>query len=84
MNIPASAPSLSPVMESGYCYEFDGDGSLLTSSDENWDIEVYVPTGRELWVSKRKIDGSTCMIFKCCDGRYRAQTREACVPAPTH
>ncbi len=84
MNIPTSAPSLSPVMQSGYCFEFHGHNAPISSSDENWETELYEPNGREQWFGRRKIDGATCIVFKCSDGRYRAQTRVACVAAPTH
>lgn len=66
-------------MQSGYAYEFspfpENEGKLdwSRSSDENWDITVYAPTGLEQVVGTRRIDGSQVRVYLCPDGMYRAQ-----------
>lgn len=67
-------------MASGYCYELEEGARPFASSDESWDTEVYEPTGGEAWRGQRRIDGETCQIFECPDGRFRAQVTSACRP----
>lgn len=62
-----------PKMETGYCYEYTGGGDWRTQKgSEGWDIEVYTPTGGERYVTLRRIDGTSCAVFACPDGVFRA------------
>ena len=62
-------------MTPGYCYLYTG--RLWRKSDsEAWDIEVYTPSGDEIPVGFRAIDGANCCVYRCWGGAYRAQTVE--------
>jgi hypothetical protein len=71
------------TMQSGYAYEFEGSRRWLASSSECWEIVVYTPTGDEKEVGSRNIDDAQCVVFKCSDGKYRAQTRVSCTTVLT-
>ncbi len=63
-------------MTSGYAFETDpresGDNYFEISNDE-WEIVVYTPNGREIELGCVNIDGARCTVFSCADGMYRAQ-----------
>lgn len=61
------------TMRSGYCYEWDGSGQWTESNGEGWDIEIYTPTGAEVFQDMHTIDGSRCAVYLCPDKLYRAQ-----------
>jgi hypothetical protein len=68
-------------MQSGYCYELhSGSDRWLATSDEEWLVEIYTPTGEEIWRGQRTIDDSVVQVFKCPDGMFRAQLTANCRP----
>src|SRR3990167_361339 len=62
-----------PVLLSGYGFEFTGKRRWRASSDELWPVEMNTPDGKEKFVGTRRIDGYDCFVFKCSDGKFRAQ-----------
>jgi hypothetical protein len=63
-------------MQSGYAFRKRGKKKNWEScSDEKWEIEVYGPTGDEVPVGERLIDGHPHVVFACKDGKFRAQLR---------
>ncbi len=65
-------------MKSGYCFQLNsGSPNWKDAKDERWEIEVYSPTGTEKRKGHRRIDGYSCVVFRCPDGKYRAQTMTA-------
>ena len=60
-------------MRSGYCFEMHGVESWETCSNELWEIVIYTPTGSESILGQRMIDGTWCTVWKCEDGKIRAQ-----------
>jgi hypothetical protein len=65
------------MMQSGYAFEFEGTRRWRASSQERWEIVCYTPLGDEKAVGPRMIDGAECVVFKCSDGKFRAQTSVA-------
>jgi hypothetical protein len=65
------------MMQSGYAFEFEGTRRWRASSDERWETVCYTPLGDERAVGSRTIDGAECVVFKCSDGIFRAQTAVA-------
>lgn len=57
----------------GYSYEKDGNAIWQNSKNDDWDITVYTPTGKEQRLGNRWIDGSHVTVFACPDGVIRAQ-----------
>lgn len=66
---PAANPSPSPM--SGYAFEHEGK-NWKASRDDNWDIIMYTPTGRERFLGTRYVDGSKVNVW-VSDGRHIAQ-----------
>lgn len=62
-------------MSDGYAYEFEGKRRWRASSSELWETVCYTPTGDEKAVGTRDIDGTTCVVYRCLDGKFRAQTK---------
>lgn len=62
------------TMKKGYAFEFSGKGTYQYSSSEEWPHAVYDPKGDEEPLGQKTIDGVQMMVFKCADGKYRAQT----------
>lgn len=60
-------------MKPGYCYLCTAPHWWPQPGDA-WETEVYAPTGGETEVGRLFIDGSRCVVFRCPDGKYRAQT----------
>lgn len=59
--------------ERGYCFEFEGKRNWRGSSSEKWATEIC-DCHKAKRVGHRTIDGSPVTVFKCADGKYRAQT----------
>ncbi len=69
---PAARPG-EAKMPSGYCFEYTGcTGDWRYGSSELWDTEIYTPTGGEQYAGLRRIDGTSCAVFACPDGVFRA------------
>lgn len=66
-----------PRMMSGYAFELDPTAAPLpsVSQDEDWETVVYKPDGREVLVGTMRIDDAVCRVFRCADGKYRAQLK---------
>ena len=63
----------------GYCFELEPtSGRWSDASDDDWMTELFEPTGRERLCGFREIDGAPCAVFRCRDGRHRAQLLAAC------
>lgn len=61
-------------MMSGYCYVYQGTRGNMRVSNR-WGTSVYTPNGREkMRRDTVLIDGARCAVFKCPDGKFRAQT----------
>lgn len=63
-------------MEPGYCFELEADagGDWRAAHNDSWETTVYTPVGTEAEVGTRRIDGAACVVFRCADGTFRAQT----------
>lgn len=61
------------TMVSGYCYELAGDMRPFEATNDHWEILAYEPNGSEELVDQSQINGDICFVFKCQDGKYRAQ-----------
>lgn len=62
-------------MGDGYTYEFEGKRNWKTSGDEKWETVMFLPLeGGQDHVGFRYIDGTQCAVFKCADGKFRAQS----------
>lgn len=61
----------------GYVYVYNNKPDPVmwfNSPDDDWDIELYYPTGEEDWRGKIKINNVPCHVFLCPDGKVRAST----------
>ena len=64
-------------MTEGYCYELAGR-TWRTADDDDWEVTLSEPTGRERLLGFREIDGAPCAVFRCGGARLRAQVLAAC------
>lgn len=66
-------------MMDGYCFELEADAGddWRAAHNDSWDTVVYTPVGTEAEVGMRRIDGAACVVFRCADGVFRAQTEVA-------
>lgn len=64
--------TIAPV--SGYAFELPaGSGAWRQSHNDDWEIVVFTPKGRETLVGTRRIDGSACHVWLLPDGSHVAQ-----------
>lgn len=59
--------------EPGYCFEFEGTRNWRRSSSERWPVEMCDCRKGKV-VGQRRIDDAPVTVYKCSDGKYRAQT----------
>jgi hypothetical protein len=57
---------------SGYCYEYEGKRNWRASSSERWPVETHGWKGDEKRVGTRRIDSTSCAVYLCGDGKFRA------------
>jgi hypothetical protein len=65
-------------LRSGYVFEYTGveprEATWQGSPSDDWDTEVYGPTGAERMLGCKRIDGAQCNVYACPDGVIRART----------
>ncbi len=81
------------VLIDGYCYELPthfkvevdamdshfGARHWLTADNEEWDIAVVTRIRAVRELGCKRVDGHTCLVFICDDGRIRAVVMTAAV-----
>lgn len=82
------------VLIDGYCYELpavytrtglDDDPAecryahWLMAGSEEWEVVVRTKIRATRELGQKRIDGTTCLIFECDDGRIRAVVMTAAV-----
>jgi len=60
-------------MIAGQCYLYVGGSHWVTADCGKFYAVQYTPDGLEVLIGRRKVHHARCNIFRCSDGRLRAQ-----------